>query len=299
MRIGLIGYPVAHSASPRMQGAAFAVAGLDWQYELWNTPLDELPARVTMIRECDEIGGANVTIPHKQNVIPLLDEITPHARAIGAVNTIIKVQTQTSGVAQNLRGLGDPGGLGLPHLVGYNTDWIGFLADLRYHGVEPETLGRALVLGAGGSARAIVYALASCGAQVHILNRDASRAGQLVASLQAHFANGQLQAGALTPQTLGEQGDARLIVNCTSAGMSPNADTSPWPDEAAFPAGATLYDLVYKPRQTRLIRQAQAANLAVIGGIGMLAEQGAAAFERWTGIPAARVTDVMRAALEE
>ena len=90
MRIGLIGYPVAHSASPRMQGAAFALAGLDWQYELWNTPLDELPTRVTMIRDSEDIGGANVTIPHKQNVIPLLDDITSQARVIGAVNTLIK-----------------------------------------------------------------------------------------------------------------------------------------------------------------------------------------------------------------
>lgn len=295
MRVGLIGYPVAHSASPRMQGAAFASVGLDWQYELWNTPLDELHARVKMIRECDDISGANVTIPHKQNVFPLMDEITPHARAIGAVNTIIK-RIQTSGVAQNLRGLQNPGGL--CQLLGDNTDWLGFLADLRYHGVQPEVLPRALVLGAGGSARAIVYALASCGVQVCVLNRDPVRAQQIVEALQASC-SGLLQAGALTPAVLCAQDGARLIVNCTSAGMSPNVETSPWPDDVAFPAGATLYDLVYKPRQTRLMRQAQAANLAVIGGIGMLAEQGAAAFERWTAIPAARVTDVMRAALEE
>ena len=282
MRVGLIGYPVAHSASPRMQGAAFAAVGLDWQYELWNTPLDELQARVKMIRECDDIGGANVTIPHKQNVFPLMDEITPHARAIGAVNTIIK--TQTSG--------------GLVRLLGDNTDWLGFLADLRYHDVQPEVVQRALVLGAGGSARAIVYALASCGVQVCVLNRDPARAQQLVEALQASC-NGLLQADALTPAVLRAQSGARLIVNCTSAGMSPNAETSPWPDDVAFPAGATLYDLVYKPRQTRLMHQAQAANLTVIGGIGMLAEQGAAAFERWTSIPAARVTDVMRVALEE
>lgn len=294
MRIGLIGYPVAHSASPRMQGAAFASVGLDWQYELWNTPLDELQARVKMIRECNDIGGANVTIPHKQNVFPLMDEITPHARAIGAVNTIIK--TQTSGVTQNLRGLQNPGGL--CQLLGDNTDWLGFLADLRYHGVQPEAVQQALVLGAGGSARAIVYALASCGVQVCVLNRDPARAWQLVETLQASC-RGLLQADALTPAVLRAQDGARLIVNCTSAGMSPNAETSPWPDDVALPAGATLYDLVYKPRQTRLMHQAQAAGLAVIGGIGMLAEQGAAAFERWTSIPAARVTDVMRAALEE
>jgi shikimate dehydrogenase len=282
MRVGLIGYPVAHSASPRMQGEAFAAVGLGWQYELWLTPLDDLPARVKMIRECDDIGGANVTIPHKQNVIPLLDDITPHARAIGAVNTIIKTRS--------------PGGL--VHLLGENTDWIGFLTDLRHHGVQPETLARALVLGAGGSARAIVYALASCGVQVCVLNRDPLRAQQLVDAFQADF-NGLLQAGAPTPDSLRAQDGVRLIINCTSAGMSPNVETSPWPDDVAFPAEATLYDLVYRPRQTRLMRQAQAANLDVIGGIGMLAEQGAAAFERWTAIPAACVTAPMRKALEE
>lgn len=294
MRVGLIGYPVAHSASPRMQGAAFAAVGLDWQYELWNTPLDELHARVQLIRTCDDIGGANVTIPHKQNVFPLMDEITPHARAIGAVNTIIK-KTQTSEGAQNLRGLPDPGGL--IRLLGDNTDWLGFLADLRYHGVQPESVQHALVLGAGGSARAIVYALASCGVHVCVLNRDPIRAQQLVEALQASCGD-LLRADALTPAALRAQGEARLIVNCTSAGMSPNADTSPWLAGVAFPAGATLYDLVYKPSQTHLMGQAQAANLKVIGGIGMLAEQGAAAFERWTAIPAARVTDVMRAALD-
>jgi shikimate dehydrogenase len=287
MRVGLIGYPVAHSASPKMQGAAFAAVGLDWQYELWNTPLDDLRARVAQIRACEDIGGANVTIPHKQNVFPLMDEITPHARAIGAVNTIIKIKT--SGAGQ------DPAGL--VRLLGDNTDWLGFLADLRYHGVQPETLGHALVLGAGGSARAIVYALASCGVQVCVLNRDPARAVQLVEALQAQFPS-LLRADALGPAALREQGQARLIVNCTSAGMSPNAESTPWPDEVAFPAGAILYDLVYKPRQTRLMHQAQAANLKVIGGIGMLTEQGAAAFERWTAIPAARVTEVMRMALE-
>src|SRR5512137_96746 len=110
MRIGLIGYPVAHSASPRMQNAAFAAAGLsDWHYELWPTPLEDLPARIAAIRDDAAIGGGNVTIPHKQNVMPLLDTVSPHARTIGAVNTLIKRDGQ---------------------LHGDNTDWLGFLADL-------------------------------------------------------------------------------------------------------------------------------------------------------------------------
>jgi shikimate dehydrogenase len=295
MRIGLIGYPVAHSASPRMQGAAFASAGLDWQYELWNTPLEELPARMQMIRDDDAIGGANVTIPHKQNVMPFLDEISPHARAIGAVNTIVKARDVSSKVS------------GTSHLLGDNTDWIGFLNDLRWHGVDlaasTSAPGQALVLGAGGSSRAIVYALANCGLPVTVLNRDASRAEQLVASLQPLFTNTPLRACALTAAVLSDvttlgSGADWLIVNCTSAGMSPNVDTSPWLEGVPFPDGAVLYDLVYKPARTQLMRHAQAAGLRVIGGIGMLAEQGAAAFERWTGIGARNVSDVMRAALD-
>ncbi|MCL5995751.1 MAG: shikimate dehydrogenase [Chloroflexi bacterium] len=295
-RIGLIGFPVAHSQSPRMQGAAFAAAGLDWTYELWTTPLDELHARVQSIREDGGIGGANVTIPHKQNVMPHLDEISTHAQAIGAVNTIVKKTPQTPGV------FGDSGSLGSLQslLFGDNTDWIGFLGDLRWHGVEPTAFTRALVLGAGGSARAIVYALARCGLVVQVANRDPARAYQLVNSLQPLFAGLPLSASALHADDVRASDGAPpiLIVNCTSAGMSPNADTTPWPEGAPFPRNAILYDLVYRPARTKLIQHAQAAGLRAIGGIGMLAEQGAAAFERWTGIPATRVSGVMRAALD-
>lgn len=284
MRIGLIGYPVAHSASPRMQGAAFTAAGLDWTYELWNTPLDELPARMDAIRNDPTIGGANVTIPHKQNVIPYMDDISPQAHAIGAVNTIIKSATN-DGV----------------RLFGDNTDWVGFLNDLRHYGIELEQClpAPALVLGAGGSARAIVYALAHAGMTVHIVNRAAGRASQLVAALQPAFDTPRLRSFAYTPDGFSAASiGAGLIVNCTSAGMSPDADTTPWLNGVPFPPQAILYDLVYKPPHTRLMRQAGAAGLRVIGGMGMLAEQGAAAFEHWTRIPAAQVAWVMRRALE-
>lgn len=283
MRIGLIGYPVAHSASPRMQGAAFAAVGLDWQYELWNTPHEDVAARVRMIRDDPGIGGANVTIPHKQSVMPYLDEISPQAQAIGAVNTIIKVTPETSDV--------------LPRLYGDNTDWIGFLNDLRWHGVQPEAFDQALVLGAGGSARGIVYALASCGLRVHVVNRDPARARELVESLQPVFSDMPLRAY-VQAELAAASIRAQLIVNCTSAGMSPNAGTTPWLDGVPFPTGAVLYDLVYKPARTRLLQQAEEAGLRALGGIGMLAEQGATAFERWTGIPAQRVSDVMRHALQ-
>lgn len=289
-RIGLIGFPVAHSASPRMQGAAFAAAGLDWQYELWHTPLEELAERVWRIRDDTGIAGANVTVPHKVNVMPFLDEISRHAEAIGAVNTIVKVADDQ------------------PRLIGENTDWVGFLNDLRWHGVAIESgVGpeerRALALGAGGSARGVVYALAHSGWSVTVVNRDAARAQRLVEDMRAVFPNARLSAQALDANGLSEvaQG-ARLIVNCTSAGMEPNADSMPWIEGIPFPRDAVLYDLVYKPRVTRLMRQAEAAGLRVIGGIGMLAEQGAAAFALWTAgltlsLSIAEVAGVMRQAL--
>ncbi len=276
MRIGLIGFPVSHSASPRMQGAAFAAVGLDWTYELWNTPLEELPARMQAIRLDPDLGGANVTIPHKQNVMPFLDEISPHARAIGAVNTIVKVGAGT-------------------RLYGDNTDWIGFLNDLRHYGVEPAACGQALVLGAGGSARGIVYALASVGLTVHVINRNLARAQELVAALQPAFPAQPLRAFSLTPDGLmAAARGAGLIVNCTSAGMSPHADTTPWLSEIPMPRDAIVHDLVYKPPLTLFMQQAQQAGLRVYGGMGMLAEQGAVAFEHWTHIPADRVAGIMR-----
>lgn len=278
--VGLIGHPVAHSQSPRMQNAAFTHVGLhDWRYELWDTPLEALPARMQALREREDIAGCNVTIPHKQAVMPYLSAVSPHARAIGAVNTIIK------------RGQG---------LFGDNTDWIGFLADLAFHGVPVNADTRALVLGAGGSARAIVYALASRGACVWLHNRTAARAQALLADLAGSPDAREMRARCAVVSSPAESvcQTATLIVNCTSAGMWPHEDGSPWPDDVPFPGGAVLYDLVYKPRVTKLMQQAEAAGARAIGGIGMLAEQGAAAFEQWTGIPAARVSAIMREAIQ-
>jgi shikimate dehydrogenase len=287
MRVGLIGFPVAHSASPKMQNAAFAQVGLNWRYELWNTPTEELEARMQMLREDEAIAGANVTVPHKQNILPFLDDVSVHAKAIGAVNTILKKECKR---------------------IGDNTDWIGFLNDLRFHGIEPKRIERALVLGAGGSARAIVYALKREGANVFIFNRNFTRAESLAKDFDAH-------AIAFLPShpERSVAGDAKsndvrlsevlnieqldLIVNCTSAGMSPNDDTSAWNEEVAFPSNSVLYELVYKPRETKLMRQAKASGARVIGGIGMLAEQGAAAFELWTGIASSHVSAIMREAI--
>lgn len=256
-----------------MHNAAFASCGLAMcRYELWPTILDDLAHRMDGIRRDETISGCNVTVPHKVNVLPYLDLVASDARAIGAVNTIVK-----SGSV----------------LSGHNTDWIGWLADLRAEGFEANHNTDAIVLGAGGSARGIVYALLSVGARVEVVNRDIQRAAKLVGDF--------VQFGAISVGNLDSPGDlgaANLVVNCTSAGMAPDTTSCAWPVDLSLPSGAFIYDLVYRPPVTGFLRAARAKGLRHANGLGMLVAQGAAAFEMWTSVPAAAVAGVMRVALE-
>ena len=175
----------------------------------------------------------------------------------------------------------------------------GFLADLVEHNIKLEELreGGTLILGAGGSARAVAYALASSGVPVHILARRRDQAQGLIDQLLPHLpasspphvlASPFTNLPDLTP-------DARLIINCTPLGMTPHIDASPWPDNLPFRPGQIVYDLVYNPPETRLIQQAQADGACAVNGLGMLLHQGALAWQLWTGQPAP--LDAMRAAL--
>lgn len=277
MIVGLLGHPVAHSRSPAMHGAAFSAVGLgDWAYELWDAAPEHLPMRMRAAFADPRVAGFNVTIPHKERALSLMDETSEAARAIGAMNTAYR---------RDGRWIGD------------NTDWIGFEVDLRAHGIELAKYRRAeaLVLGAGGSARAIVYALTRREISVTVVNRDAGRALRLAADFGSHRA--RVTGAALDRLARLDLPPIALLVNCTSAGMWPNVNDNPWPVDVPFPSGATVYDLVYSPPVTQLMRGAANAGLRAIGGIGMLAEQGAAAFERWTGISAHKVSGVMRQAL--
>ena len=259
--IGLIGWPVSHSFSPAMHNAALAALGLNWIY----VPLPVHPANIAgALRGLPALGfrGVNVTVPHKQAVMPFLHEISPAARAIGAVNTILVDQ-------ENGR------------LSGSNTDWRGFLADLA--ALEVELDGRAcLVLGAGGSARGIVYGLNQAQGRVVIMARRVEQARQLAADM------GEESVQTIRPlEQLGEVAaelNAPLIINTTPLGMSPNFEGSPWPDEVPIPAGSFVYDLVYNPIETRLMRQAAAAGCRTSNGLGMLLRQGAASLSLWTGL---------------
>lgn len=263
--VGVIGWPVSHSVSPTMHNAAFTALGLEWCYVPLPVPTDPTDRIGEAVRGLRALGlrGANVTVPHKQAVMPYLDWLTPAAQAIGAVNTI---RVEEDG-----------------KLSGDNTDVRGFVADLRDHGVDPAGK-RALVLGAGGSARAIVYGLAEAGClSITILNRTVEKAHDLAMEMRARFPFCRLSGHAMPDEIAVLAKEAHLIVNCTSLGMTPRVEGLPWDEGVAFRSGQVVYDLVYNPPQTRLLQKATNDGAQAIGGLGMLIWQGALAFERWTG----------------
>ena len=260
--VGLIGWPVEHSRSPAMHNAAFAALGLDWRYILLPTPPDQIEAVVARIRS-GELQGANVTIPHKQAVMPYLDEIDPAAQVVGAVNTVVRRADR---------------------LIGFNTDTIGFKRALLETGINV-TDQPCAVLGAGGSARAVVYVLHELGVHITIYARDVDKARVL------HVNSRPLGAlSEIDPETT-------LIVNTTPVGLSPNVDASPWPDDVPLPSHALIFDLLNNPATTRFMQQAEQAGLHAVNGWNMLVYQGAAAFEKWTGVEPP--VDVMKHALAQ
>ena len=275
--IGVIGWPVAHSLSPVMHNAVLRRMGLNWQY----VPLPVHPRGVgNAIHGAAALGfrGVNVTVPHKQAVMALMDTVAPEAAAVGAVNTVVMTRDTGGGVT----------------MEGHNTDVDGFLGSLRTGGFEPAGGGKGVVIGAGGAARAVVYGLLKAGMEeIVVLNRTLSRAQALVADLQRASAArrvvehpSRVRAGSLTPDALqAETHGAALLVNATKKGMWPKGDESAWPDELAMPVHLTVYDLVYNPLETRLLCQARDSGTRAIDGLGMLARQGALALALWLDTP--------------
>jgi shikimate dehydrogenase len=268
---GVIGYPLAHSISPRFQQPAFDHLGLDVSYRAYETPPGALAPFFASMRAGGWLG-CNVTIPHKQAVFDLLDGVSEEARLIGAVNTVV---CEADG-----------------RLSGHNTDAAGFLRALTESaGYDPAGQG-AVLLGAGGAALAVAVALLRAGAsRLWIANRTLARAEALVSALGRHFLRGRLSAVPLQAQALrGPIGEASLLVNSTSVGMShgPDPQGTPLPEPAGGLLGPHLlvYDLVYNPARTPLLRAAEAAGARTQEGLPMLIYQGALAFERWTGRPA-------------
>lgn len=261
IQLGLIGYPVSHSLSPRIQNAALQACGLEGSYSLFPIQPDDkqgLEALLARVRS-GEITGLNVTIPHKQDVIPFLDTLTATAQAMGAVNTIYLRENK---------------------LIGDNTDASGFLSDLNQfisnHQSEIVNRKSAIVLGAGGSARAVVYALLRDGWSVTMASRRREQAQQLVSSF-SRYAIHITDYSDIQPSTF------QLLVNTTPVGMTPNTDQSPLPEDTLLSKHTLIYDLVYNPRETKLVKDARAKGLSATTGLGMLMEQAALAFELWTG----------------
>lgn len=289
--VGVMGWPVAHSLSPAMHNAAFAALGLDWVYVPLAVPPERLPEAVRGLRALGFVG-CNATVPHKPALAQLMDELTPVAAAIGSVNTVI-VRPDGS-------------------LLGDSTDGYGFLTDLRAHGVRigaaanrpaaeaesrPEAAmvcRRALVIGAGGAARAVVFALAEAGATVAIANRTVAGAAELCRMVMAALPTADVSAHPFPAALARLAADADLIVNTTSLGLHGDADPLPWDPAVSFRCDQVVYDLIYNVR-TPFLRLAEAAGARAIDGLGMLVHQGARSFELWTGRPAP--VEVMYAAL--
>ena len=258
---GVIGDPIEHTMSPVMHNAAFSELGLDYVYVAFRVKGEELDKAIEGMKALD-IAGLNVTIPHKVTVIPLLDELDPLAEKIGAVNTIV-----------------NNGGF----LKGYNTDAMGFLQALLDKGVEPEGED-VVVLGAGGASRAISFILAERGAYLVILNRieELDWAEELAQQISRVFRK-EVKAWELSELNLSTALDkADVLVNATSVGMIPNTAGTPVPLKLLRP-GLVVFDIVYNPAETRLLREAGQAGAKTTGGLNMLAWQGALAFEMWTG----------------
>ncbi|GGR29973.1 shikimate dehydrogenase [Deinococcus ruber] len=250
-RAFLFADPAAHSRSPAMHNAAFGHAGIDAHYEAVRVPPDLLATYIQTLRQPDVLG-ANLSLPHKEAVLPLLDTLSSAARAIGAVNTVV-----------------NRGGM----LHGDNTDAPGFLAALASAGDHRQ--GGAVVLGAGGAARAAVWALRSQGRGVYVVNRTHEKAVELTREL-----GGTACALEAVPWP-----SIQLIVNASSAGLS-DAAQSPLPgfEFSVLPSSALVYDMVYKPAETRLMYDARAAGLRAENGLEMLAQQARLAFTAWTGV---------------
>jgi len=256
---GVIGDPIEHTMSPAMHNAAFAQMGLEYVYVPFKVKKEELGQAIDGMRGL-HIRGLSVTIPHKVAVIPLLDKLDPLAEKIGAVNTI----TNDDGV-----------------LTGCNTDAGGFLQALLAKGIEPKGK-RVVIMGAGGASRAISFILAERGAHLIILNRRLERAEALAGRLSSFFLQ-EVKTMELVEKNIDEAlTGADILVNTTSIGMSPDVSDTPVLAKL-LKSGLVVFDIVYNPIKTRLLREAEAAGAETISGVDMFVWQGALAFERWTG----------------
>ena len=275
-RLGIFGYPVGHSKSPAMHQAAANALGLSLEYDRFEVAPTDLQAAIA--REQGEgIDGYNLTVPHKEAVIEWLDEVVPTAATIGAVNTVVRREG---------------------NYVGHNTDAPGLVQSLVEAGVEVEA-ARAIVLGAGGAARAAVVGLAQARArEIAVLARRPAQGQALVESLRGHLAC-PIESGSIEDASSHFE-SATLVIQATSATLGSTPASEAFAESLpidALPQTAVVLDMVYKPLETAVLRRARARGLETIDGLGMLLHQGAIGFELWTG--RTPPLEVMRATLSD
>jgi len=256
--IGLIGHPVEHSLSPKLHNSLYEYYGLDYVYLAFDVNTEDLKRVVDAFKVLG-FRGFNVTIPHKQSILPYLDEIDPEAEAIGAVNTV-KIEDG--------------------RLLGYNTDGSGFVDSLKQKGCDPAGK-KAALLGAGGSARSISFYLVKEGLDLLLLvNRSRDRAQKLAEDLNRHF--GKVPVEVIDfKQLAGREVD--IIINTTPVGMWPKVDASPL-EGFVFSSGSWVVDIIYNPLETKLLADARRAGCQTSNGMDMLIGQAIRAVEIWTGL---------------
>ena len=259
----LLGYPVGHSMSAVMHNAAFDELGLEYRYDLLGVSPAKLGAFMTGEMRGQRVRGANVTIPHKVAIMEYLDEVEREALAIGAVNTIVNEEGS---------------------LKGYNTDGRGAIRALEEAYGDLEGV-KAVIVGAGGAARAIGYHISTKASRITILNRTLSRAEELAAHLSSMpECNASVEPSSLRRSELKEAlKEADILINTTPVGMTPDIEGTPV-DRSLIRPGTLVFDTVYNPLMTKLLWDAEEAGARTLSGLRMLVYQGAASFKLWTGV---------------
>ncbi len=269
--VKLIGYPLGHSVSPSMQNAAFGKLGLDYEYSTLAVPPEKLEETIEELRNDLNVIGFNLTIPYKEAIFKYLennekDENTSIAKEIKAVNTVVNINGK---------------------LQGWNTDGEGFIRSTR-EDLKIDPLGKKIVIfGAGGASKAVATTLAdhsninSGESTITITDIDKTRCEKLVGDINFPFAKAN-SVEINSPELKEAIAEAGILINATPIGMHPNIDQSPLPENIKLHKNLVVYDLVYNPAETKLLKQAKAAGAKAVSGLGMLVHQGALAFKLWT-----------------
>jgi len=260
--VGIIGFPLEHTLSPAMHNAAFQKLGIDYEYVPFEVSPEDLEEALNGLRAL-RMRGFNVTIPHKETIIPLLDEVTKLARDIGAVNTVVIEEGKS---------------------VGYNTDGPGFINSLKEDAKFDPKGKKAVIIGAGGASRAVATMLAAAGAKTIVFSdmietKAKQLAGYIRTQLDIPAIAVKIDSNDLQESIEGSE----LLVNASPVGMFPRIDDSPLSEKIKLHSGLMVYDLVYNPQETKLLKAAKAVGARSCSGLGMLVRQGALAFTIFTG----------------